>query len=168
MSSSIIVEPSGVTLFGYDLLNLRSPECFRAAFGNPSRSREIKMHPGGTRIAMVWDNLGLIAYEDCPEACMSHLHMAFDPHESPEIPKHPCEATIVLNGIEMEADMTERALPRAGPTPIMESFGRRCFYQCDRFILDFHFEKRLDDFGRKSGVRRLALLSFSWRSPVAA
>ena len=86
MISSIIISPESVSLFGHELPGLHPAPLFRTALGQPSRSRDIKMHPGGIRIAMVWDALGLVAYEDQPEATMSHLYVAFDPVETPERP----------------------------------------------------------------------------------
>lgn len=167
MSSRIIISPHDVTLMRWSLLDLREARLFCKAFGAPSRSRDIKMHPGGTRVTMVWDSLGLVAYEDQPDARMSHLHIAFDPNETPEHPLFPSTTTISLNGADVTADSTERTLPKIGPTPIVASCGQRYCFECDRFVVDFHFEKRRDERGRKFGVRRLASLSFSWCQPAA-
>ena len=167
MSAIISISPSDVILMGRGLLDLRNPRLFRDAFGAPSRWRDIKMHPSGTRVAMVWDSLGLVAYEDQPDASMSHLHIAFDSSETPEHPMEPSTATIVLNGTDVTADTTERTLPKTGSTPIIASFGKRYYFECGQFVVDFHFEKRRDDRSRKIGTPRLAYLSFSWCSPIS-
>lgn len=112
MPPRIQIAPGSVSLFGHPLPPLRQAEAFRTALGPPSRSRDIKMHPGGIRIAMVWDALGLVAYEDQPDGTMSHLHVAFDPDETPERPLHSSQSIIHVNGTEVTADTTERALPR--------------------------------------------------------
>src|SRR5688572_13167946 len=106
MSASMIIMSNEVVLLGRSLLSLHDAKLFRDAFGFPSRSRDIKMHPSGTRVAMVWDALGLVAYEDLPDGYMSHLHVAFDPHETPEHPMHPSTGTVALNGSDVTADTT--------------------------------------------------------------
>ena len=112
---------------------------------------------------MVWDESGLVAYEDLPERRMSHLWLAFMPSTTPEQPNQPTGVIIDINGACLTGETTERTLPRMGSTPIVEGFGRRYFYEADRYVLDFMFERRSDERGRKTGVRRLASLSFSWR-----
>ena len=158
---SIIAD--AVTLLGHDLLAIRDSASFRQRFGSPSRQREIKMHPSGTRIAIVWDDLGIVGYEDQPEGIMSHCHLAFDPSVTPEQPSHPSLVVVDVNGSSLSADTTERGLPRDGATPIVASFGRRYFIETARYVLDFTFDQRRDARGRKTGTRRLAMLSFSWQ-----
>jgi hypothetical protein len=76
---------------------------------------------------MVWDNLGLVAYEDRPELKMSHLYLAFDPKDTPERPNHACESIIEINGGMVTGETLERTLPRNGPTPILADFGKHFF-----------------------------------------
>jgi len=163
MIQSLVIRPTSVMLWGQDLLLLHGASLFREAFGPPSRSREIKMHPSGVRVAMVWDNLGLVAYEDRPEGFMSHLHLAFDPSATPERPSHASSVAIDVNGAAVSGDATERTLPKDGATPILASFGRRYYFEAERYVLDFAFEKRRDTQGRKFGTPRLAFVSVSWR-----
>jgi hypothetical protein len=165
MSKRIVIRPSNVVLDGHDLLAFQDSESFRTAFGPPTRQRDIKMHPSGTRVAMVWDHLGLVGYEDLPERRMSHIHLAFDVDETPEQPKQPTNTVIDINGAFVTGETTERGLPREGETPIVADFGRHYYFESDDFDVAFHFERRRDSRGRKSGVRRLAFLSFSWKEP---
>jgi hypothetical protein len=163
MTEILTVLPDEILFLGRDLLLLRDATAFRDSFGAPSRSRDIKMHPSGIRVAMVWDDIGLVAYEDLPEGLMSHLHLAYDPSETPEHPIRASTAIIEVNGAVVTGETTERKLPKAGATPIVTSFGRRYYHKSERYVLDFAFEKRRDDRGRKHGLRRLAHVSFSWQ-----
>jgi hypothetical protein len=80
-----------------------------------------------------------------------------------EHPSQPSLVVVDVNGSSLSADTTERGLPRDGATPIVASFGRRYFIETARYVLDFTFDQRRDARGRKTGARRLAMLSFSWR-----
>ena len=166
MNQRVSITADAVTLLGHDLLSVRDSASFRETFGSPSRQREIKMHPSGTRIAMIWDDLGMVGYEDQPEGIMSHCHLAFDPSVTPEQPSHPSQIVVEVNGAILSADTTERGLPRSGGTPIVTSFGRCYFIETARYVFDFTFEKRRDARGRKTGTRRLAMLSFSWQPSI--
>src|SRR4051812_9843247 len=86
MKERITILPDQVLLDGHDLLKLADSLAFLACFDSPSRKKEIRMHPSGTRIAMVWDSHGFVAYEDRPELRMSHLYLAFSPENTPEAP----------------------------------------------------------------------------------
>jgi hypothetical protein len=162
MTKHIVIRPNSVVLGDHDLLVLQDSESFKAAFGPPTRHRDIKMHPSGTRVAMVWDHLGLVGYEDLPERRMSHIHLAFDVRETPEQPKQPTNTVIDINGAFVTGETTESSLPSEGETPIVVDYGRHYYFENDRFVVDFHFECRRDSRGRKSGVRRLAFMSLSW------
>jgi hypothetical protein len=168
VNQRVSITADAVTLLGHDLLAIRDSASFRQRFGSPSRQREIKMHPSGTRIAMVWDDLGIVGYEDQPEGIMSHCHLAFDPSVTPEHPSHPSLVVVDLNGSSLSADTTERGLPRDGATPIVASFGRRYFIETARYVLDFTFDQRRDARGKNTGARRLAMLSFSWQPSTEA
>lgn len=163
MTKRLTIAPGDVILDGHSLLSLRESQAFQKAFGAPTRRRDIKMHPSGTRVAMVWDELGLVAYEDQPEGYMSHLHLAFDPIETPERPSHPTKIAVEVNAASVTGYTTERGLPRVGATPILADFGRRLYLECERYVVDFAFEKHRDSKGRMFGTRRLASVSFSWR-----
>lgn len=163
VNQCISITTDAVTLLGHDLLSIRESALFRRAFGSPTRHRDIKMHPSGTRVAMIWDDLGIVAYDDQPEGLMSHLHLAFDPSVTPEHPLHSTCVTVDVNGSSLSGHTTERRLPLDGPTPIVASFGRRYCIRSARYVLDFMFEKRRDTRGRKTGTRQLAMLSFSWQ-----
>lgn len=163
MSQLLTVQPHSVVLFGHDLLRLGDGASFRQAFGVAVRLREIKMHPKGTRTAMTWDDLGMVAYEDHPEGIMSHLHLAFDTIETPERPEQPISAVVEINGAHVDGETTEGKLPRLGATPIVATFGYQYFFQCDEYSLYFTFDRRRDARGRKTGTRRLAFVSFSWQ-----
>lgn len=167
VSQRLSVTAGAVTFLGHELLSIRDSTSFRQTFGSPSRQRDIRMHPSGTRIAMVWDDLGLVGYEDQPEGSMSHLLLAFDPSVTPEQPSHPSGVVVDVNGSSLSYDTTERRLPRDGATPIVASFGRRYFIETARYVLDFTFDQRRDARGRKTGTRRLAMISFSWRPSIA-
>lgn len=112
---------------------------------------------------MVWDDLGMVAYEDRPEGMMSHLILAFDPSVTPEQPLHASEVVVDVNASSFTDDTTERRLPRDGATPIIASFGRRYFIETATYVLDFKFDRRNHARGRKTGIRRLAMISFSWQ-----
>jgi hypothetical protein len=163
VSYSLSITSDAVTLFGHELLAIRDSASFRQTFGPPSRQRDIKMHPSGTRIAMVWDDLGMVAYDDRPEGIMSHLYLALDPSVTPEQPLHASKVVVDVNGSSLTADTTERRLPSGGATPIIASFGRRYFIETATYVLGFTFDRRIDARGRKTGTRRLAMISFSWQ-----
>jgi hypothetical protein len=154
-----------VLLDGHDLLKLKKSERFLACFGNPSRCRDIPMHPSGTRVAMVWDSLGLVAYEDRPELTMSHLYLAFAPKDTPERPKQACKSIIEINGGRVTADTLERTLPRKGSTPILGDFGKHFFHETDAYSVHFNFERRANPDGKYPITGRLVSVSFSWRRP---
>lgn len=154
--------PNQVILDGHDLLMLKEADRFLGCFEKPSRQRDIPMHPGGTRVAMVWDSLGFVAYEDRPERLMSHLYLAFDTKETPEHPSHPTESIIEINGGIVTAKTLERTLPRTGPTPISESRGKDFFYKSDGFCVYFSFKRRPNPRGRDVTTERLVSFSFSW------
>src|SRR5262245_59086265 len=120
---NLTIHPDRVLLDGHDLLKLRESARFLACFGNPSRRRDIPMHPSGTRIAIVWDELGLVAYEDRPEGLMSDLILAFDTQDTTENPTRASHSTIEINGGTVTSGTLEGILPRNGSTPILASVG---------------------------------------------
>jgi hypothetical protein len=63
---------------------------------------------------MVWDDLGMVAYDDRPEGIMSHLYLALDPSVTPEQPLHASKVVVDVNGSSLTADTTERRLPSGG------------------------------------------------------
>jgi hypothetical protein len=152
-----------VLLGGRDLLTLRESDRFLAGFDKPSRQRDIPMHPSGTRVAMVWDSLGIVAYEDRPERLMSHLIVAFSPTDTPERPSHASKAVIEINGGIVTAETSERTLPRNGPTPISVDSGKHFFYKADTYSISFIFRREANPHGRDVIVGSLQSFSFSWR-----
>jgi len=160
---NLTILPNRVLLDGNDLLKLRESARFLACFGNPSRRRDIPMHLSGTRVAMVWDNLGLVAYEDRPELTMSHLYLAFDPNDTPERPKQACNSIIEINGGTVTAETLEGKLPRDGSTPIIADSGKRFFHETESYSVHFNFERQPNPDGRYPITGRLVSVSFSWR-----
>jgi len=160
---NVAILPQQVLLDGHDLLQLREASRFLAAFGPPSRQRTIPMHPRGTRVAMVWDTLGLVAYADQPEGSMSHLHLAFIPEETPERPRQSGHPVIEINGGIVTAETSESTLPRKGPTPISEDHGKHFFHEAEHYHADFSFQRRPNPRGRELLVGGLEYFSFSWR-----
>ncbi len=159
---NLTILPDEVLLDGQDLLSMKEAEKFLAAFGPPSRQRAIPMHPKGTRIAMVWDQLGLVAYEDLPERLMTHLYLAFCPAETPEKPSQPSDLVISINGGIVTAATLEHTLPRQGPTPISEDAGKHFSYDSEAFSLDLHFERTPNPNGRDLIVGTLHSFSLTW------
>lgn len=160
--TKLVIRPQSVLLDQLDLVQLHDSERFLASFGPPSRRREIKMHPRGIRVAMVWDESGIVAYEDVPERQMSHLYLAFITTVTPEQPTQPSTAVIEINGGLLTSETTERSLPKFGQSPIVADFGGRYFCKSESYIVDFSFEHRSSSGGRKTGPRSLAFVSFSW------
>ena len=160
---NLTILPEKVLLDGHDLLKLRESQHFLACFGVPSRRRDIPMHPSGTRVAMVWDDLGLVAYEDRPELLMSHLYLAFDPNQTPERPIHSCRSIIELNGGTVTSETVERTLPRDGPMPILGDFAKHYFCETQVYSVYFNFERRENPHGRYPKTGHLVSVSFSWR-----
>jgi hypothetical protein len=164
---NLTIHPKKVLLDGHDLLTLRESERFLTCFGNPSRRRDIPMHPSGTRVAMVWDQLGFVAYEDRPEGLMSHFILAFDPKETPEHPNHACKSAIEINGGIVTAETLERTLPQNGPTPISADLGKHFFYETDAYSVHFIFKREANPHGKHIITGRLVSVSFSWRKHAA-
>jgi hypothetical protein len=164
---NLTVLPQQVVLNRHDLLNLRESERFLACFGRPSRQREIPMHPSGTRVAMVWDEIGLVAYEDRPERLMSHLYLAFSPLNTPEHPSKGSQCVIEINGGIVTAETSERTLPRSGPTPISVDHGKHFFYEAELYSASFLFGRRANPRGREVVAGSLESFSFSWRKSPA-
>jgi hypothetical protein len=160
---SLTILPDQVLLDGHALLKLRESERFLACFGNPSRRREIPMHPSGTRVAMVWDDLGLVAYEDRPELTMSHLYLAFDPNQTPERPRQSYKSHVEINSGTVTNKTLERTLPRNGPTQILADFGKHFFYEAEAYTVHFDFERRPNPSGRYPITGHLIDVSFQWR-----
>ena len=152
-----------VLIDGRDLLKLKESARFLACFHKPSRLRDIPLHPGGTRVAMVWDGLGLVAYEDRPQGLMSHLHPAFSPKDTPEQPSQTGKSVIEVNGGIVTAETTERTLPRNGQTPISVDSARHFFYQADLYSISFIFGRKANPQGRGAVVGSLHCFPFSWR-----
>ena len=100
------------------------------------------MHPSGTRVAMVWDSLGLVAYEDRPEGLMSHLHIAFSPADTPERPSQASQCVIEINGGMVTAETTELILPLYGATPISVDYGKHIDSKTDAYFISFLFRRR--------------------------
>ncbi len=159
---NISVRPHQVLFGEHDLLEIRESKHFLACFEKPSRLRKIPMHPSGVRIAMVWDNLGLVAYEDQPEQLMSHLHIAFSPKDTPEQPSHASKSVIQINGGIVTAETTEGTLPRRGEIPIEANFGEFFSYTGDGYGISFTFERQASPKDRNL-VGSLQSFSFSWR-----
>ncbi|MDB6025820.1 MAG: hypothetical protein JWM68_2043 [Verrucomicrobiales bacterium] len=157
----VAILPDQVLLGGHDLLQLRETERFLACFEKPSRQREIPMHPSGTRVAMVWDSLGFVAYEDRPDRLMSHLYLAFDTKDTPEHPRNASNSIIEINGGMVMAETLERTLPGTGATPISESNGKYFFYESDAYCVHFSFKRRATG-GRNPMTGHLVSFSFSW------
>ena len=164
---NLTIHPDKVVLDGHDLLTLRESKRFLAYFGSPSRHRDIPMHPHGTRVAMVWDQLGLVAYEDRPEGLMSHLIIAFDSKETPEHPSHAGKSIIEINGGIVTAETLVRTLPLGGSTPISGDFGRHFFYKADAYSVDFIFKREANPNGKHVITGHLVSVSFSWRKHAA-
>jgi|GEM_PF-3798611 len=159
----LIILPHEVLLDGRDLLKLRNSAPFLAGLKRPSRQRDIPMHPRGTRVAMVWDDIGLVAYEDRPAHQMSHLYFAFSPADTPEHPHQASCATIEINGGIVTAEITERTLPRKGPTPISTDFAKHFVYETEAYGIDFLFGRQPGPRGRGIVTSRLHAFAFSWR-----
>ena len=164
---NLAVLPQQVLLAGHDLLKLMGADRFLACFGQPSREREIPIPPDRTRVAMVWDGLGLVAYEDRPKGLMSHLYLAFRPERTPERPSQSSHSIISINGGLVTAETSEHTLPRNGPTPISVDDGKHFFYEADLYSIGFQFERRPNVHGPQLIVGRLESCSFSWRQPPA-
>lgn len=160
---NLTILPNKALLDGHDLLKLRESARFLACFGSPSRRRDIPMHPSGMRIAMVWDQLGLVAYEDRPEGLMSHLILAFDPKDTPERPTHACHSSIEINGGVVTAETLKRTLPRNGSTPISADFGKHFFCETDAYSVYFEFKRQANPRGTHLITGHLISVSFSWR-----
>jgi len=161
---NLTILPQQVLLNGHDLLNIRESERFLACFGQPSRQREIPMHPSGTRVAMVWDELGLVAYEDRPEGLMSHLYLAFNPLNTPEHPSKASQCVIQINGGIVTSETSERTLPQSGHTPISVDHGKHFFYETGLYCVAFLFGRSANPHDGEIAVGSLECFSFSWRS----
>ena len=159
---TVTILPNQVLLDGHDLLKLRESKLFLARFEAPSRHSEIAMHPSGTRAAMVWDHLGLVAYEDRPESLMSHLYLAFIPSVTPERPAQSSNATIQINGSTVTSETLEATLPRNGPTQILQDFGKHFFHKAAAYTIHFGFERFPNPNGRYVTTGRLNWFSFTW------
>jgi len=158
----LTILPERVLLDGHDLLAIGVSERFLGGFGNPTRRRDIPMHPSGTRVAMVWDHLGLVAYEDRPERLMSQLYLAFVPEDTPEHPSQAGNFMVEINGGMVTRETLERSLPRKGPTPILADFGKHFFYETNAFCVHFGFQRSPNPQGRHPLTGRLAHVSFTW------
>ncbi len=167
MFRHIVIRPRQVLADTHDLLALPASEGFLAVLGKPSRSRDIKLHSRGKRVAMVWDAEGLVAYADYPEKQMSHFYLAFAPKETPESPAAPSKAVIEINGAIVSALTTVETLPGTGPTPIVTDPGRHYFYQVVAFSVYFSFARIPNEAGRLPSVGKLEHVSFSWKRPIS-
>lgn len=167
MFERVTILPQEVLIDEFPLSRLYDLEAFLAAFAQPSRQRDIPMHPSGVRVEFVWDALGMVAYADLPEKRMSHLYIALSCEHTPGNPQVASAARMTLNGGLIDAETTERTLPRTGSTPIIEKY-RSFSYECPHYILHLGFDRRLNRLHRKSGAPRLSYISFSWpdRSPI--
>ncbi len=163
LEMNLTILPDKALLDGHDLLKVRESTRFLACFGTPSRRREIPMHPSGIRVAMVWDELGLVAYEERPEGLMNHLFLAFDPKETPERPSCACQSSIEVNGGIVTSETLERTLPRKGSTPILTDFGKHFFCETGTYSAYFTFKRQPNPHSRHVITGRLITVSFIWR-----
>ena len=161
---NLAIQPETALLDGHDLLKLRRSGNFLVRFGSPSRHRDIPMHSGGTRIAMVWDQIGFVAYEDRPETLMSHFILAFDPEETPERPVTTGQHTIEINGGIVTGGTSEKTLPQKGPTPIATDIAKHFFYQTESYSIHFNFERHPNPRSREVIIKHLISVSFTWRN----
>jgi hypothetical protein len=162
MPTIVDIRPDAFLFDGVDLDSLRREPDILSLLGQFDRHEDIRCQPSGYRRRMVWDSRGLVAYSDYPEDRLSHIQIAFDPEETPSKPSVAADVEVHLNGKILTRDTTEATLPRLGPTPVIEDH-HMYFFCPGTFRVDFAFRRRRNKVGKKSGVPKLAYISFSWR-----
>lgn len=161
MPTLIKICPHAFLFAGVDLDSLLRESDLLNLLGPFDRYDDTPCHPEGFRRRMVWDKQGLVGYSDHPEDRLSHMQIAFDPDDTPGRPSAAASVEVHLNGQVLSKDITEATLPIRGPTPVIED--HHMFYFCPgTFRVDFGFQRRRNKIGKRSGVRRLAYVSFSW------
>jgi hypothetical protein len=162
MPICIEILPHAFLFGGVDLDSLRREPDLLNLLGAFDRHDDMRCGTKGTRRRMIWDRRGLVAYSDYPEDRLSHLHIAFDPTETPGAPLSAADVEVRLNGKVLTWDITEATLPRSGPTPVIEDHLMN-YFSPGTFRVDFGFSRRRNKIGKKSGVPKLAYVCFSWR-----
>jgi hypothetical protein len=154
-ASSILVDGQGLPA------RMNAAE-FVAIFGNPVRSRDIKMHPSGIRRAQV-NSCGIVWYLDEPEDVVSHFHLAVSPADTPEKPAHAFAGPIFFGGLALDAETTQAALKRQKDIGF-QIRPHQCWYDSTHHNITLSFERRRSSTGKRSKTARLASVSISFHA----
>jgi hypothetical protein len=135
---------------------------FIAIFGEPVRSRDIKMHPSGIRRAQVNPG-GIVWYLDQPEDVVSHFLLAFSPADTPEKPADAFAGTISFAGIALDAETSQAALKRQKHIAFwIGPLG--CWYDSADHNITLSFDRPRNPVGKRSKTARLTSISVSFHA----